>query len=334
MKGEEELKGLVHRIKTLIRRSSLTKRQQPQRRTGSSVPSPNLQTLHTTPSSRLECLPAELRCQILSSFSNLDDLKSTAHASPVLYQQYRADRKIILDSVLRQTLGDKVFVDAYAVQKSLPLEGPAELPVNLGVQFFMMEYQKHYSGPSLISSECTVEDLIGMAAFYTSTIKPLLVSIPAMLLRNLNRSLQLGSLSSTERTRITRALYRFQMWCNLYGTSDIAAARDWPLDPFDMLMYFFEIFHPWEIEEISCIHTFFMEMYDRIFVDIRWDLDSSSIRFLDSAGNSSLGGPVDLSWGDDDGGECCVMIQRSELRTLTGYETIARSSKTGLSPAD
>lgn len=334
MKGEEELKGLVHRIKTLIRRSSLTKRQQPQRRTGSSVPSPNLQTLHTTPSSRLECLPAELRCQILSSFSNLDDLKSTAHASPVLYQQYRADRKIILDSVLRQTLGDKVFVDAYAVQKSLPLEGPAELPVNLGVQFFMMEYQKHYSGPSLISSECTVEDLIGMAAFYTSTIKPLLVSIPAMLLRNLNRSLQLGSLSSTERTRITRALYRFQMWCNLYGTSDIAAARDWPLDPFDMLMYFFEVFQPWEIEEISCIHTFFMDMYDRIFVDVRWDLDSSSIRFLDSPGDSLLGGPVDLSWGDDDGGECCVMIQRSELRTLTGYETIARSSKTGLSPAD
>ena len=258
------------------------------------LPSTSIQLRVGSPPTKLESLPPELRCQILSALPTLDDLKSAVHALPVLYQQYRQDRKQILDSVLRHTLGDKVFVDAYAVQKSAPMELPPCLAVDLAVQVFMMEYQEHYVNPSIISGRSVVGDLIGMAAFYSSTIQPLFQRVPAILLRNLDRSLQPGHLSKTERARILRALYRFQLWCNLHGTSDIAAARDRAVDPLDMLKYFFEVFEPWETEEISRIHELFLDLYDRIFVKIRWDFDRHSIRFVDAPPADRPDGSIDL----------------------------------------
>jgi hypothetical protein len=44
----------------------------------------------------LEKLPAELRGQILSYLVDLNDLRAVSHASPVLHQQYRLDRRRLL----------------------------------------------------------------------------------------------------------------------------------------------------------------------------------------------------------------------------------------------
>ncbi|KAH6838509.1 hypothetical protein B0I37DRAFT_387065 [Chaetomium sp. MPI-CAGE-AT-0009] len=219
--------------------------------------------------SRLESLPTELRSHILSSLASLDDLKATAHASPIFYHQYRADRKQILDCILRSTLGDRVFVDAYAVQKSVRLEHPPHLTPSLAARTFMDTYQKHRSQPSTIASECTAADIVGMATFYWSTVGPLMQEIPQRLLHNLDPSLQIGHLSGVERERLLRALYRFQMWCNLYGTDPGAVAGSRSVQPIEMLMHFFRVFEPWEIEEISCIHALFMDMYDHIFVHLK-----------------------------------------------------------------
>ncbi len=303
-------RALVERLKVVFRHG-----QPPEISPGSheslrGLSSANIQLLASTPSANLESLPPELRCQILSSLPTLDDLKSAVYASPVLYQQYRQDRKPILDSVLRRTLGDKVVVDAYAVQKSAPMERPPYLAADLAIQVFMMEYQEYYTNPSVVSGACAVGDLIGMAAFYSSTIQPLLQRVPAMLLRNLDRSLQPGPLSKTEQARILRALYRFQLWCNLHGTSDIAAARDRAVDPVDMLKYFFEVFEPWETEEISCIHELFLDLYDRIFAKIRWDFDRHSIRFVNSPLGDKPDGSIDLGH-DEYSGKCCFGRLRS-----------------------
>jgi hypothetical protein len=267
----------------------------------------------------LETLPPELRCRILSALATLDDLKSAVRASPVLYQQYRADRKSILGSVLRHTLGDQVFVDAYAVQTSAPLVRPPYLAAHLAVQLCMTEYQTNRKNPSLVSRECVVGDLVGMAAFYTFTVKPLMEGgIPRLLLCNLKREAQLGFLSATERTRILRAMYRFQLWCNLYGTGELATTRIWGVDPFDMLLYFFEVFEPWEAEEISCIHKIFMGIYHWVF---KWDVDGDSIRFVDSYGVERL---IPLSQPLDNIGEWFLLARRkaekpeNSVGTLTG----------------
>ncbi|KAK4032031.1 hypothetical protein C8A01DRAFT_20840 [Parachaetomium inaequale] len=219
--------------------------------------------------SRLEILPAELRSQVLSSLTSPDDLWATIHASPVLYQQYRADRKNILRHVMRNTLGDRVLVDAYAVLKTSPLERPPDLVVDLAVRQFIETYQNQSSQSLSMSSKYTMADLLSMAAFYSSTIGPLMEKIPEKLLHDLNSSLQLGHLTAVERTRIIRALYRFQLWCNLYGDRDGAVPGDEPDDGLDMLVDFFEVFEPWEVEELSCIHLFFVHMYGWVIVDLR-----------------------------------------------------------------
>jgi hypothetical protein len=152
-----------------------------------------------------------------------------------------------------------------------------------------------------------VEELVGIAAFYSFTIQRLLALVPDRLLRNLDRSLtvdDLGRLSLVERTRLIRALYRFQLWCNLYGTREGAACRDFTVDHYDMLVYFFEVFRPWEIEEISCIHALFVDRYDLVFADIRWDLHEHSIRFADPPPHETPNAPADLGHGPgDDAGE-------------------------------
>lgn len=287
-------KVLAHRVKTLVRPKSTVESHV--ERDAELLP-------RETPLCRLEGLPPELRTQVLSSLASLDDLKAAVHASPVLYQQYRTDRKRVLYDVLQRTLGERGFVDAFAVQQSAPLEHPPYLPRHLAAQVLMMSYKEHCSNPSAISRECTAADLVGMAAFYSGTMRSLMRRVPDKMLRNLDRSLRRGHLSSVERARFLRALYRFQLWCNLYGSSEGAVAGDRAIkfDPFDMLMYFFEVFQPWEIEEISCVYAFFMDLYYRIFVDIRWDLEEHSIRFVNTPGRSTPDGSIDLGPDMDDG---------------------------------
>jgi hypothetical protein len=102
--------------------------------------------------SRLETLPSELGSQILASLCHLDDLKAAVHASPVLYSQYRENRKTVLYNVLQTTLGNRILVDAYAVQTSAPLKHRLPMPAFLAVQLHMMRYQEHCSNPSPFSA--------------------------------------------------------------------------------------------------------------------------------------------------------------------------------------
>jgi hypothetical protein len=63
-------------------------------------------------------------------------------------------------------------------------------------------------------------------------------------------------LSWSERTLIERALYRFEIYCNLFGQND-----------FDALVYekklfpaFFGQFSPCENEQLACIYDFFIDI--------------------------------------------------------------------------
>ncbi len=313
-------RALVQKLKTILGLSSrASRRKQPE---GCPEPRPIFKSLET--------LPAELRCQILASLATLDDLKSAMRASPVLYQQYRADRKTVLDAVLRRILGDQTFVDAYTVQRSAG-------PPCLAVEVLTDEYRTHRATPSLLSRKCAVADLVGMAAFYSSTIRPLLRRVFATMPA---RVVQHGPLSDTEHARMLRALYRFQLWCNLYGTGEGAATRGRAVRPCDMLLHFFGAFEPWEVEEISCVHEFFMDMYLQTFT---WDADGRNIRFVDLTGVERTIAVRD-PFEDDDGKWSSFFSLLSSLRTQSRsanvhhqcwwrYQSPNGGCETALSPA-
>ena len=83
-----------------------------------------------------------------------------------------------------------------------------------------------------------------------------------------------------------RALYRFQLYCNLFGVGRSKNHTKW-LDfyPDGIMRLFLNVFEPWEVEEIACIHNFAKWEVDRFFKRISLDVYSNSK--LDIAANDS-----------------------------------------------
>lgn len=61
-----------------------------------------------------------------------------------------------------------------------------------------------------------------------------------------------------------RALYRFQLYCNLFGVSQYKVDHQWMLrfQDEDILRIFMDIYEPWEVEEIACIYAFTKEKFN------------------------------------------------------------------------
>lgn len=81
--------------------------------------------------------------------------------------------------------------------------------------------------------------------------------------------------------RIFRALYRFQLFCNLFGTGRYLSPRQLRLifDAVDILDLFICVFEPWEVEEIFCVYAFAKFKYNKVFNDISWDVDEKNPKF-------------------------------------------------------
>jgi len=105
-------------------------------------------------------------------------------------------------------------------------------------------------------------------------------------------------LSKTEEMRLLRALYRFQLCCNLFGKGVDSSGwyhRGLNFESVDILTIFLCLFEPWEIEEITCIYTFSKDMYNQIFSEIRWDVDAMNPKFDDQGRPPTPDGAFDLN---------------------------------------
>ncbi|KNG81022.1 hypothetical protein ANOM_010876 [Aspergillus nomiae NRRL 13137] len=81
-------------------------------------------------------------------------------------------------------------------------------------------------------------------------------------------------LSKIEEECPIRALYRFQLCCNLSGVDchKFIQKQRLSLGSGEIGVTFLCLFEPREVEEISCIYTFAKERYNQIFNDICWDI--------------------------------------------------------------
>lgn len=250
-------------------------RQRPQRGSSHALPpSPP-----APPASMLEALPAELRLQVLSQMADLCALRALVFASPVFSQQYHLDRQNLLGQVLLRSLGG-LAVEAHAVQRSIALYHRSPRPLLAGTrrQFIHSYVSRRFAPPELVLQDCTLTDLAEMAAFHQSVARPLSLKCAALFLEHLDPSLEVGSLSGTEQTRLLRALYRFQLYCNIFGQGP-EPGRFRLLDelPFaDTLALFFGSFYPWEVEEVDCIYMLIRNKYDAVFDAVECDLVSPS----------------------------------------------------------
>ena len=248
-------------------------------------------------------LPAEIRRHLLSTLE-YDGLKALVHASPFYHQQYLLDRQHLLCQCFEITLG-KNIVDACAVYQS-ELEF-SKTWVKEKVPQFLESYQnrRSLSQYPLLKTIALDED-ISIVTFHFSIIKPLAHYYASWALGNLaekTKDLQsLMPLSKTEETRLVRALYRFQLWCNVFGDGPYRfyPRRKLPIRPLEALKMFIDIYEPWEVEGVVCIHTFTKEMFNKVFDDIYWDVHQDNPIFEDKERPPTPEGAFDLD------GQFCI----------------------------
>ncbi|KAK3896920.1 hypothetical protein C8A05DRAFT_20213 [Staphylotrichum tortipilum] len=301
----------------------------------SAQPSPTVHPPRIFPPT-LETLPAELRIQILSHLANLKDLMAAVHASPVLYQQYLLDRQRFLEQALRRELPGTMLADAYAVQATTIFSTTRKYleihRMDQAITRVINEYVELRSDPNTVAGHCNLEDLINMASFYLGVVQPLLLEFPHRMLSKLEGGPEPGALSETERTRFLRALYRFQVFQNLFGAGKLGSR----FHHADILAEFFCMFRPWEIEEINCINQLVRTTYDAVLYEIVWDVNKDNPKFgerfnpmtppgafdLETACNSFLG-PARAPLSDVDKRE--LLLDGIVGRGLVLFHTVSRT---------
>ncbi|KAL4893644.1 hypothetical protein BDV59DRAFT_207739 [Aspergillus ambiguus] len=232
----------------------------------------------------LERLPSEIRRHLLLML-DLGSLGALIRASPIYLQQFRLDRAFILRVCLESTLGN-VAVDAHAVYLS-SCRDFSRSRTGESVTEFLEAYQaRRSSTPTLILRELSGDELAHMLAFHVSVVEAMVCQYTSSALGNLASLTELPYasgqvLTRTEKRRIVRALYRFQICCNVFGIG--TQANYFKRRPQYMHEYILDslvaVFEPWEMEEISCIHLFAQDKYSKAFDEVRWDFDEDNPRF-------------------------------------------------------
>lgn len=232
----------------------------------------------------LEDLPPEIRRHLLFSMDFMG--LALVHASPVYHEQYLLDRRALLCRYLEPEL-HMVGRDAFAVDQS----GTHEFSLLRSRKEHVLDFLKFYQNGSSPNSILHTNDSVSiavlgrMASFHFAVIQPLVRSYHDWTLAKLSKEIDVpikhDPLSKTERIRLMRALYRFQLCCNLFGIGRYGIPRGTKLemDEMDILKHFICIFEPWEVEEICCIYTFAKMKYEQIFDDISWDVNEKNPKF-------------------------------------------------------
>jgi hypothetical protein len=213
----------------------------------------------------LETMPAELKIRIMLFLPDVASLRSLILASPSHHATYLAGaRQEVLKHLVIKQLDDRLLVDALAAVRSSDfyIHGKRDTE-DVGV--FIDDYSLARENPP--SSSVLANGLFenGKVSSLEEAILLCLLNIKvSRLIDDYLRStprLQCVSvpLSEWERIRLYRAICRYQIYCNLFGShqkmaSDTLrrprAGRPWNWDPSS---YFVSHFLPWELQEVGCI---------------------------------------------------------------------------------
>lgn len=85
------------------------------------------------------------------------------------------------------------------------------------------------------------------------------------------------ALTRSEKACLTRAYYRFEVFCHLFCGSQYESFIGINVNEF----FFSDLgLEPWEAQEMYCIYVF-VKKYEAVVKDVKWDLDERNPRFDD-----------------------------------------------------
>lgn len=252
---------------------------------------------HGSPSKCIESMPVEIQRHIMFCLPSLRSLGALIRSSPILYSVFRSEPKKFISNCLFVVLGD-TFVDARTAQAAMQdgFQRQRRDAMNLRrepsmIWPFLESYRREADllpHKTLVNS-MSLQEVNQVATFQVSMIEPMVEEYSTWALANVGSSVECLPLSSSERMRIQRGMYRFQILCDVFGNrlKDLNISRNRPRHL--RCLRFLSSYEPWEIEEILCINTFFESQYEKKLSEVSVDLHPSSQRFQ---GQSDIGDPA------------------------------------------
>ena len=196
----------------------------------------------------MEQHPAELKIKILCSINDFHTLYSFICASKSFYSVFRAAQSSILVSVYKRSIPLVILRDALAVQSS------SSYSRHYNDQLYLMVHRlkeplPNYPSLESVSFKCLTHFARIVEWFTDDMCKTITQTKPSLSLASL-------PLSFEERIRISRAFYRFEIYCKLCRDSTKPDATPMDIIIFDQLLLFLRHIPPWEGEELACVHNY------------------------------------------------------------------------------
>lgn len=242
----------------------------------------------------IESLPVEIQRHIMLCLPTLGALGAFIRASPIFHSLFQSEPKTYIATCLINILGS-TFVDAStaraAIQDTfqhLRCVAMKEGHESRIVWPFLEGYRENVQQLSCKRwiRSISLPEAVEMAMFQTSTVEPLVEEYASWALANLGTSVKATDLSRAERIRIQRAMYRFQIVCDVFGNKlkggNLSNQRPRHLG----CLRFLSGYEPWEIEEILCINAFFQEQYENRLLEVSEGLKSIIWRSLEEHGEA------------------------------------------------
>jgi hypothetical protein len=297
----------------------------------------------------LESVPAELRLRVLSTMPDLESLGSLIQASPMYLAQFRLDRESLLSGYLEADLCGEVLIDAVAAFSSTSSKiGPRTDP-NSNVTDFLDLYGwwRYTRSDMAMLKSMSLADIRRITSNHASTVRPLAAQISRWFLKSFKPSVidvrpegttiseiksvptnvWYDGMSCTERRRVLRGLYRFQIFCNLFGGEQYQSFTSEEIQ-----RIFFCQFDGWEVEEMCCFRKWIEYKWAGLVTAAKWDRAPSKPESEDEAegsGSLRLDGASNGMFSRSMTGICAVSLLTvracSIYRILQGHRDARRS---------
>ena len=246
------------------------------------------------PQLQLTSLSPELKCAIFTSLPDVTSAKSLALTSSSFYYTFLDAQSLILTQVLQNEITTDLLHGAFAAYKA------TKTPVwtKQAVQDFLAEYfgksVTHETHRWNLSEALHMSKIHSCVDFFATEFASFALSK--------NRTIQGSNVapSFTEMIRIRRVLYRFELYCNLFRKPGfdrmLRGERNCLIQPRafeaqEQRGIFWDMFSPWENEQLGCIHDYLIEEITILFNDVaEHDVDWGElhIEWVDTFGRNEI----------------------------------------------
>ena len=243
----------------------------------STIPFTELLSSTSLQQTELTSLPVELKLHVLGFIADVPTLRNLCLASREFYDLSMQDATIIGDALYRE-LGMDNFLEAYLVVSAANMRCQYTDDAEKVQAFFKKRHHIFQStnGLGTLSLEETqqMSRLLDRVRYFVTDYAKLAFQIVEA--RDLS-GLDHNDLTATEIKRITRALLRTALCCELFPFQDM----DIPLSVEEDLKFEFLRYYPaWQCEELVCIRQYLISRMIPIFQDVQNEYSKDPLVFV------------------------------------------------------